>query len=60
MAFFKFTNTVDGDDDAIFVEAESEAAARGVFSAQIGPMPPSMLKVELVATLPDGEEAITA
>lgn len=54
---FKFTNTVDGDEDPIFIRAGSEAAARAIFRNQIGDMPDSMLKVDAVDGLPEGAEA---
>lgn len=58
MAYFKFTNTLDGDEDPVFVMAADEAEARGVFERSIGRMPRSMLKVEPVEALPDGEVAL--
>lgn len=60
ITLFKFTNTVDGDEDPIFINAASENAARAIFRNQIGDMPDSMLKVEPVDALPDGFEAFFA
>lgn len=60
MKFFKFTNTVDGDEDPIFISAETEAAAREAFSENIGEMPASMLIVTECADLPEDAEVIHA
>lgn len=56
--FWKFTNTVDGDEAPIFVAAADEAAARKAFSENIGDMPASMLRVEACAELPEYAEVI--
>lgn len=58
LTLFKFTNTVDGDEDPIFIYASNEATAINIFKSQIGDMPRSMLKIEPVDDLPAGAEAI--
>lgn len=58
MTLFRFTNTVDGDEDPIFIWAISEADALMVFGNEIGAMPRSMLKIEPIEELPEGAEAI--
>lgn len=62
MTFFKFTNTVDGDDDPIFIAATDEAAARKAFAENIGEVPASMLVVLNIADdeLPEDAEVIHA
>ena len=52
MNFFKFTNTVDGDEDPIFIAASDENAARKAFAENVGEMPASMLRV---SSIPDDE-----
>lgn len=58
--YFKCTNTVDRDEDPIFVKADSEAEARAAVYEAIGSMPPSMLIFEKIPALPEGEEALNA
>ncbi|TIM41778.1 MAG: hypothetical protein E5Y55_24170 [Mesorhizobium sp.] len=58
LTLFKFTNTVDGEEDPIFIYAGSEVSAFNIFKALIGDMPRSMLKIEEVEDLPEGVEAI--
>lgn len=60
MKFFKFTNTVDGDEDPIFVAAETETEARSAFANTIGEMPVSMLRVSECEDLPEDAEVIHA
>ena len=55
---FKFTNTIDRDEDPIFIRAETEQDARNEFTTEIGEIPASMLKVESVAALPDGHTCL--
>jgi len=56
MSFYKCTNTVDEDEDPIFIIADSQHAARALVYENIGPIPPSMLVFEEIPELPDGEE----
>lgn len=56
MSIFKITNTVDGDDDPMFVEAETEAAALKIFRDAGFNLPANMLRVAVVPSLPDGHE----
>lgn len=58
MAIYEFTNTVDGDEDPIFIEAATEDDARTVFAAQIGPMPANMLKVREIQSIPEGHDLL--
>ena len=60
MTYFKFTNTVDGDEDPVFVSANDEASARKAFTENIGEMPASMLKVAVCDDLPEDAEVIHA
>jgi len=60
MTFFKFTNTVDGEEDPIFIAAADEASARNAFSQNIGVVPASMLRVEPCEDLPEDAEVIHA
>lgn len=57
MTFWKFTNTVDEDEDPIFVSADDEASARQAFAEQIGEIPASMLRVEQCEA-PDDEDFV--
>lgn len=58
MKFFKFTNTVDEDEDPIFISASDEATARKAFSEFIGELPPSMLRVTECEDLPEDADVI--
>lgn len=62
MTFFKFTNTVDGDEDPIFIAAKDEATARKTFAENIGEIPASMLRVSSIADdeLPEDADVIHA
>lgn len=55
---FKVTNSVDGESDPMFFEADDLDAAKKKFSEQMGDMPASMLRWEKVTKLPKGVEAL--
>lgn len=60
MTYFKFTNTVDGDEDPVFVSAGNEADARKAFSENIGDVPASMLNVTECSDIPEDADVIHA
>ena len=49
MQYFKFTNTVDGEDDPIIIVAKDEEEARDTFAFHIGEIPAPMLLVKVIS-----------
>lgn len=45
MKTFKITNTIDGEDDAVYIEASTQDAAMDIFHRNVGQMPANLLKV---------------
>lgn len=56
MSIFKFTNTVDGDSDAMYIEAIGAGEAKQKFRDFGFDIPERMLIVTPVDALPEGEE----
>lgn len=52
---FEFSNTVDGDEDCVYVRAETRTKAHEVFNSYTGEVPNYLLKVRAVKSVPEGE-----
>lgn len=60
MNFFKVTNTIDGEDDPLYVECENEVEAYRMVTEFIGDVPRDMLLIETVDSLPFDELPINS